>query len=88
MRDKNIQSGDDASSTGKTSKATLASIKNALTGSQMGPDGERGDKGVKGEEGFRGEAGQNADPAERGIEGDKGQRGIAGGPCGHAINYC
>ena len=69
--DKSIESGTDASSSGKTSKVTLANVKNALAGSEMGPDGEKGVKGIKGEDGQRGEAGDNADIAERGDSGEK-----------------
>ena len=57
--DKDVTSGNDASSSGKTSKVTLAQLKNALhTEGQKENVGEDGIKGKQGDDGEQGESGE------------------------------
>lgn len=78
--DKDVTSGNDASSSGKTSKVTLAQLKNALhTEGQKGNVGEDGIKGKQGDDGEQGESGKQGDRGEVGNKGQTGAKGISGG---------
>lgn len=78
--DKDVTSGNDASSSGKTSKVTLAQLKNALhTEGQKGNVGEDGIKGKQGDDGEQGESGEQGDRGEVGNKGQTGAKGISGG---------
>lgn len=74
--DKNMTNGNDASSTGKTSKVSLAQLKNEIgTKGLKGDLGKQGEKGIKGNSGIQGVTGAKGLP---GFKGDVGEPGISG----------
>ena len=74
--DKNMINGNDASSTGKTSKVSLAQLKNEIgTKGLKGDLGKPGEKGIKGNSGIQGVTGAKGLP---GFKGDVGEPGISG----------
>ena len=84
--DKATVSGNDASSSGQTSKITFAKLKTAV-GSQgqkgePGAKGQKGEPGQKGQKGDGGAKGQKGEPGQKGQkgQGDKGQKGEIGTP--------
>ena len=87
--DKSTTSGTDASSTGKTAKATLWQLKDAISASgekgQKGQPGQDGDTGLPGKDGNDGPRGYKGDRGDRGYKGETGQKGFMGddGPRGY-----
>ena len=82
--DKATVSGNDASSTGQTSKITFAKLKTAV-GSQgqkgePGAKGQKGEPGAKGQKGDGGAKGQKGEPGQKGQKGDRGAKGQKGEP--------
>ena len=81
--DKSTTSGTDASSTGKTAKATLWQLKDAISASgekgQKGQPGQDGDTGLPGKDGNDGPRGYKGDRGDRGYKGETGQKGFMGG---------
>jgi len=76
--DKSIEEGDDASTTGKTSKITFSDLKTAV-GSQGAP-GEKGEQGPQGIQGNKGETGSTGEKGEQGSQGPQGPQGSQGLP--------
>ena len=78
--DKSVAFGEDASSTGKTSKVSLAQLKQAVLASgQKGSQGTQGDEGPKGFDGPAGIKGNVGEPGEKGKPGETGPDGSEGG---------
>ena len=69
--DKNMINGNDASSTGKTSKVSLAQLKNEIgTKGLKGDLGKPGEKGIKGNSGIQGVTGAKGLPVSKGDVGE------------------
>jgi len=80
--DKSTTSGEDASSSGKTTRVTLNQLKEAVSAS--GAKGERGAQGVQGAQGPKGNQGSQGSQGAQGPKGDQGSQGAQGaqGPKG------
>jgi hypothetical protein len=80
--DKSITSGDDASSTGKTTKVQLWQIKEAVSASgakgDTGDRGNTGPAGPKGSQGSQGATGANGGVGADGLKGSQGVQGATG----------
>ena len=77
--DKSIREGDDASNSGKTSKVTLAKLKEGLFPAGI-PNGEKGEPGANGTDGEKGISGIDGTDGEKGEPGIPGSDGPAGPP--------
>ena len=74
--DKSTTSGEDASSSGKTTRVTLNQLKEAVSAS--GAKGERGTQGVQGAQGPKGNQGSQGAQGAQGATGPKGDPGAQG----------
>jgi len=74
--DKSTTSGEDASSSGKTTRVTLNQLKEAVSAS--GAKGERGAQGAQGARGATGSAGSNGSNGSTGAQGAQGATGPQG----------